>query len=136
MPKADAEIFYSPVGGTPAGVNAFITGASIKGEASAPSASETSNPIEVSITGAAIVGGAGRMQDTGFPLFLLTIPDISLNQGQTISMSQYIVDNDNVITDSQILNLDTSIATYSHATKLLTGVAAGASLGLQLEVTF
>ena len=67
---------------------------------------------------------------------LLVIPDISLGTGQTRDMSQYIVDNTSSITDSQILNLNTNVATYSHATKLLTGSGAGTSTGLRLEVTF
>lgn len=67
---------------------------------------------------------------------LLTIPNIGVEVGNTHDMSQYIVDTGSLITDSQILNINTSFATYSHATKLMTGVAIGLMTNLQLEVTF
>ena len=135
MPRSDCEIFFSPQS-PPSGVEAHIVGASIKGEASAPSAWQTSNPIDVAITGAAIAGKGGTVFTS--ELKLLTIPGILINVGQTSDMSQYIVDTfeGGRITDSQILALNTSIATYSHATKLLTGVAVGTMTGLQLEITY
>ena len=53
-------------------------------------------------------------------------------------MSQYIVDNfpGGAVSDSRIIGLDNNVASYSHATKLLTGIAGGISSGLKLEVTY
>ena len=62
---------------------------------------------------------------------LLTVPDLSVNQG--VDMSQYIVDPDNAITDSQVLGL-TGSSTYSHATKQL--LVTEPTTGLQLEVRY
>jgi hypothetical protein len=62
------------------------------------------------------------------------IPDISIGPSQTYNMSQHFSDPGSRISNSQVLNLNTSIATYSHPT--LTGVAAGTMTGLVLEVTY
>lgn len=73
---------------------------------------------------------------TRSPSVLYDIPDITIAVGETHDMSQYINEQPGFdITDSQVLNLNTNIATYDHATKLLTGVAGGTMTGLQYEVT-
>jgi len=65
LPRADVSVFFSGPD-PPTGVNAFLQGAAIQGQASAPSASQTANPIDVNITGAAIVGNAGSsVTETG-----------------------------------------------------------------------
>jgi len=69
-------------------------------------------------------------------VLLSFIPTIQLSISQTHDMSQYIDDPLGIITNSRIVNLDITKATYSHATKLLTAVANGISAGLQLEVTY
>ena len=63
-----------------------------------------------------------------------TIPNINLSQGFTRDMSQYWTDPDNRVTTSQILGLNTDIATYSHP--ILTGTELGTSNSLQLEITY
>ena len=66
-----------------------------------------------------------------------TIPALTIATGKTIDMSVYINGSVGSITDSQIIGLDTDLATYSHATKLVTGVSTGTTMtGLQYEVTF
>lgn len=93
-----------------------------------------------------VIGGpyqGGYFANTSFEVFasgtltdaphaIATIPSITLGIGGTHDMLQYVTGN---ITDSQVLGL-TPIATYSHATGLLTGVSVGSLTGLQLEITF
>jgi len=64
-----------------------------------------------------------------------TIPAITLGVGETYYVYQFVTDDSNVVTGSQILGIDTGLATYSHATGRITGVATGSMTGLQLEVT-
>jgi len=67
---------------------------------------------------------------------LATIPDLTVAPGATRNLGQYIYDEYSRVTNSQVLGLNPAIATYSHATKLLTDVSVGTMTGLQLEVTF
>ena len=67
---------------------------------------------------------------------ILTIPNFSITETSTHDMSQYINDPQTLITNSQIIGIDTNVATYSHATLLLTGVAVGSMTNVQLEVTY
>lgn len=65
------------------------------------------------------------------------ISDITFSSiGQTHDMDQYINDPASRITDSQILNGNPAIASYSHSTRLLTAVSLGTISNVQLEVTF
>ena len=67
---------------------------------------------------------------------LLCIPKIAVAVGFTHDMSQYINDPAQLITNSQIIGINPAIATYSHATKFITGVSLGTLVGVQLEATF
>jgi hypothetical protein len=69
-------------------------------------------------------------------IFLDPIPtEISFLVGATYDLSPYIHDPGGRIVSSRVLNLNTNIATYSHATKRLTGVSEGVTTGLRLEVS-
>jgi hypothetical protein len=54
-----------------------------------------------------------------------TIPALTIATGQTIDMSVYITGPLGSVVNSEIQGLDTDLATYSHSTKLLTGVTTG-----------
>jgi hypothetical protein len=62
------------------------------------------------------------------------IADITLSAGETYDMSQHIRGKDAEISDSTVLGLNSSVATYSHDTKLITGVATGTSQGLTYRI--
>jgi len=134
MPRSDIEVFYSDSGQITS-VNAFLFGAAIVGDSSAVSGFQTSNPIEVDVSGADIFATSGNVI-SAVPVTISTIPGILIAVGQTHNMGQYIIDPNNNVTDSEILDLNTAIATYSSSTKLLTGVAVGVITDLRLRVTF
>ncbi len=67
---------------------------------------------------------------------LSQIANLSLTPAQTHDMNQYINDPSNVVTNSQILGINPAVATYSHATRLLTAVADGTINNCRLEVTY
>ncbi len=66
---------------------------------------------------------------------LLTIPNLEMQVGSTINMSQYIIDTSNVRTATAVNGL-TTFASYDSGTELLTGDAVGTETGVTLEVTF
>ena len=74
---------------------------------------------------------------------IATIPPISVNQGQSTSLSSYVSDPFNLVTSSQLLEngsplVSTSI-TYSHnaGNYTITGVSGDTTVtGLSLEVTY
>ena len=69
-----------------------------------------------------IVPRANRVVDP--TVTLTTIPNLSVSIGSTHDMSQYINGALERVASSEIVGLNTALATYSHSTKLLTGVAA------------
>lgn len=69
-------------------------------------------------------------------VLLATIPNLTISIGNTVNMNTYISDPDSRITSSRIINLNTSLASYSSATRILTATASGTMTGLQLEVTY
>lgn len=115
MPRADVRIFYSGPD-PPTGVNAFLQGAAIQGQASAPSANQTSNPIEVSITGAAIVGAAGSVIPE-FPIFSVYSDLVNNHVGTPIPLSntRYWSDKPEIPTGgtvyTSISSLNTALST-------------------------
>lgn len=96
---------------------------------------ETNHLVVTAAAGALSVMASNATVSAQF-VGLTTIPNLTVGVGSTHDMSQYIVDPLVRITDSQVLNINPTFATYSHATKLLTGVSVGSLPGLQLEVTF
>ncbi len=63
------------------------------------------------------------------------IPDLIVRAGETIDMSQFIVDPGNARTGTAVNGLS-GFATYNSGTELLTGVAFGVETNVTLEVTF
>ena len=76
------------------------------------------------------------VRESASDVSLDTIPTLTIATGITIDMSVYINGTIGSITNSQIIGLDTDLATYSHATKLITGVSTGSTMtGLEYELT-
>lgn len=65
---------------------------------------------------------------------LFTIPDLALDVGDTHDMSQYVPPEYTVVS-SQMLNLNSSLASYNTSTMILTALAGGTISGMQLQVT-
>lgn len=81
-----------------------------------------------------LTSGPASAAGTGFGgLTIDTIPNITLAVGETHDMDQYINDPLSQVVDTSVTGL-LGYASYSDATRLLTGVSEGSETGLQLEV--
>ena len=70
------------------------------------------------------------------PVTIDVISDFNISVGQTINLiNLYVTENTGTVTDSQVIGLNISLATYTHAGGLV-GVAEGTMTGLTLEVTY
>jgi hypothetical protein len=79
---------------------------------------------------------------TALGVHILQIPAISVAAGSTTNLSSYVIDEHQVVTDSQLLEnggaLSTTKLSYSHNSGnfTITGNSAGTVTGLSLEVTY
>ena len=64
---------------------------------------------------------------------LFTIPDLSIDVGDFHDLSQYVPSGYTVVS-SELLGLNTNLATYNTSTMILTGIAGGIMRDLQLSV--
>jgi len=128
MARSDVTIRFSV--STPA--FAYPVGAESAAASSAVSAPQAPTGIQVPSTGADTFSEAGSVE-----FYLLAVPAINLDVGQTHDMSQYIVDPNNARDfggANRTAVLNTSNFSYDSGTELLTGDTAGTDANMQMTM--